>query len=271
VLFGEVNPSGKLTETFPLRLQDNPAYISYPGENGQVRYGEGIFIGYRYYEKKQVETLFPFGFGLSYTTFSYDGLSLSTREIGPDDTLNVSIDITNTGQRAGQEVVQLYVRDKAASVQRPEKELKAFAKVALEPGERRTVTLSIAREALAYYDILKHAWVAEAGEFEVLPGSSSRDIHATDTFTLTASSHFGGPAQNERPRLSLESTLGQLLDEPAARAILTKYVPLTFDAQQLGLASNWKLEQIAGFAPDILTPELLQSIARDLAQLEARS
>jgi beta-glucosidase len=186
VLFGAVNPSGKLTETFPQRLQDHPAYLNYPGEQGRVRYGEGIFIGYRYYEKKRIETLFPFGFGLSYTTFSYTALRLSAREIGPDETLYISIDITNTGQRAGQEIVQLYVRDKASSVQRPEKELKAFAKIHLEPGECQTVTLSIACDALAYYDILKHAWVAEAGEFEVLSGSSSRDIHATDMFTLTA-------------------------------------------------------------------------------------
>ncbi|HEY3994307.1 MAG TPA: glycoside hydrolase family 3 C-terminal domain-containing protein [Ktedonobacteraceae bacterium] len=267
VLFGAVNPSGKLTETFPLRLQDNPAYLSYPGENGQVRYGEGIFVGYRYYEKKQVKTLFPFGFGLSYTTFNYDALSLSTPAIGPAETLSVSIDITNTGQRAGQEVVQIYIRDKAASVQRPEKELKAFAKVQLEAGERRTVTLSIGRDALAYYDILKRAWVAEAGEFEVLVGSSSQDIHATSTFTLTESSRFGGPAAREHTRLSLDNTIAQLLDDPAARAVLTKYLPAQFDIQQVSMISNWRLEQIAGMAPEILTPEVLQSIAKDLEQL----
>ncbi|HXR66636.1 MAG TPA: glycoside hydrolase family 3 C-terminal domain-containing protein [Ktedonobacteraceae bacterium] len=268
VLFGDVNPSGKLTETFPLRLQDNPAYINYPGENGQVRYGEGIFVGYRYYEKKQIETLFPFGFGLSYTSFSYDALNLSAREIGPDETLNVSIDITNTGQRAGQEIVQLYIRDKAASVQRPDKELKAFAKVHLEAGERQAVTLSITRDALAYYDILKRAWIAEAGEFEVLVGSSARDIHATGTFTLTESSRFGGPADQKHARLSLNNTLAQLLDDPAAHAVLTKYFPPQFDIQQVSMVSNWRLEQLASMAPEILTPEILQSIARDLEQLE---
>ncbi|HEX7736434.1 MAG TPA: glycoside hydrolase family 3 C-terminal domain-containing protein [Ktedonobacteraceae bacterium] len=269
VLFGDVNPAGRLSETFPLRLQDNPAYINYPGENGQVRYGEGIFVGYRYYEKKQLGTLFPFGFGLSYTSFSYDTLNLSARAIAPGEMLNVSIDVTNTGQSAGQEVVQLYIRDKAASVQRPEKELKAFAKVHLEPGERRTVMLSIAQDALAYYDIQKQAWVAEAGEFEVLVGSSSQAIHASDTFTLTETSRFGGPAQRGRPRLSLENTLGELLDDPATCAVLTKHVPMSFDVAQLEMARNWRLEQIAGFAPDLLTQELLQSIARDLEQIEA--
>ncbi len=186
VLFGDVNPSGKLPQTFPARLEDNPAYINYPGENGQVHYGEGIFVGYRYYEKKKITPLFPFGFGLSYTTFSYDCLTLSAQEIGPDDTLHVSVTVTNTGSRAGQEVVQLYLRDRASSVQRPEKELKAFAKVHLAAGECRTVTLTIARDALAYYDTLKQSWFAEPGAFEVLVGSSSRDIHLAGTCVLRA-------------------------------------------------------------------------------------
>src|SRR2546430_9924927 len=152
VLFGDTTPSGKLPQTFPVRLEDNPAYLNFPGENGKVYYGEGLFVGYRYYDKKHIAPLFPFGFGLSYTTFSYGPLSLSAQEINPDDTLQVSVDVTNTGLRAGKEVVQLYVRDKQARLQRPEKELKAFAKVHLEPGESKTVTLSIGRDALAYYD-----------------------------------------------------------------------------------------------------------------------
>ncbi len=192
VLFGETNPSGKLPQTFPLRLEDNPAYLNFPGENGRVYYGEGLFIGYRYYEKKEIAPLFPFGFGLSYTTFDYGTLRLSAQEIGPDDTLQVSVDVLNTGQRAGKEVIQVYLRDVKSRLQRPNKELKAFAKAQLEPGERRTVTLAIGRDALAYYDDLAHEWVAEAGEFEVLVGSSSQDIRAAAMFTLTATSHFGG-------------------------------------------------------------------------------
>jgi len=201
VLFGDLNPSGKLPQTFPVRLEDNPAYLNFPGENGKVYYGEGLFVGYRYYEKKQIAPLFPFGFGLSYTSFDYDSLRLSAQEISPDDTLEVAIDVTNTGQRAGKEVVQVYVRDITSRLQRPEKELKAFAKVYLEPGESKTVTLTLARDALAYYDDLAHAWVAEAGEFEVLVGSSSQEIRATATFTLTATSHFGGPLEKEKVRL----------------------------------------------------------------------
>ncbi|GCF08366.1 beta-glucosidase [Dictyobacter arantiisoli] len=184
VLFGDVNPSGKLPQTFPVQLEDNPTYLDFPGENGKNPYTEGVFVGYRYYEKKKIAPLFPFGFGLSYTTFEYSGLQLSASEIKPDETLKVSIDVTNTGQRQGQAVVQLYVRDRKASLQRPEKELKAFAKVALAPGERQTVILSIAKEALAYFDDRLHAWIAEAGEFDVLVGESSQDIHATAPFTL---------------------------------------------------------------------------------------
>ena len=190
VLFGDVTPSGKLPQTFPVRVEDNPAYLNFPGENGKVYYEEGLFVGYRYYDKERIAPLFPFGFGLSYTTFSYSPLRLSSQQINPDEALQVSVDVTNTGPCAGKEVVQLYVRDVQAQLQRPVKELKAFAKVHLEPGEHKTVTLSITREALAYYDDLAHAWVAEAGEFEVLIGASSRDIRATATFALTESSKW---------------------------------------------------------------------------------
>jgi beta-glucosidase len=185
VLFGDTNPSGKLPQTFPVRLGDTPTYLDFPGENGKVYYEEGLFVGYRFYDRRKIAPLFPFGFGLSYTTFSYSSLQLSTQQIGLEDTLQVSIDITNTGQRAGKEVVQVYVRDKQASLQRPEKELKAFTKVQLEPGERKTVILSLTRDTLAYYDDLTHEWIAEAGEFEVLIGASSQDIRASATFTLT--------------------------------------------------------------------------------------
>lgn len=197
VLFGATNPSGKLTQTFPMRLEDNPAYINYPGENGKVYYGEGLFVGYRYYEKKRVAPLFPFGFGLSYTTFEYENIRLSAREIGPEDTVEVSIDVINTGQRAGKEIIQVYVRDIESRLHRPDKELKAFSKVHLEPGERRTVTLALKRDALAYYDDLTREWVAEAGSFEVLVGASSQDIRATDVFTLTRTSRFSDAPQKE--------------------------------------------------------------------------
>jgi beta-glucosidase len=191
VLFGEVNPSGKLPQSFPVRLEHNPAFLNYPGENGRVRYGEGIFVGYRYYEKKKIEPLFPFGFGLSYTTFGYGEAQLSSDTLRPGESLTVSIPISNTGQRAGQEVVQLYVRDPQARLSRPPQELKGFAKVALEPGESSTVTFTLDQRALAYWDDAQHAWVAEAGEFEIAIGSSSRDIHALASFRLLETTTFG--------------------------------------------------------------------------------
>jgi beta-glucosidase len=268
VLFGKVNPSGKLPQTFPLRLEDNPAYINYPGENGRVHYGEGLFVGYRYYEKKKVAPRFPFGFGLSYTTFAYDALRLSTQEIGPADTLEVQIDITNTGSLAGKEIVQLYIRDITASLQRPEKELKAFSKVHLEPGERGSAILSIHREALAYYDDLACEWVAEAGEFEVLVGASSQDIRATALFTLTASSRFGGHPEKKRTRLGMQSTVSELLANEAARAVIDSYMPGVSSMEEVTMVMNWTLEQIAGMVPDMLPDELLQRIISDLERLD---
>jgi beta-glucosidase len=184
LLFGDVNPSGKLTQTYPVRLEDTPSYLNFPGENGKVLYGERIFVGYRHYDTIAINPLFPFGFGLSYTTFAYESLRLSTTSLKDGETLEVSVDIINTGLRQGQEVIQVYLRDPEAQRVRPDKELKAFAKVALEPGERKTVTLLLDRSSLAYYDDAAHQWISEAGKFEILVGASSRDIRANAAFEL---------------------------------------------------------------------------------------
>ena len=183
VLFGDVNPSGRLPTTFPKRIQDNPAYLNFPGENGKVYYGEGIFVGYRYYDEKEIEPLFPFGHGLSYTTFNYENLRLSAERYGPEDEIQVQVDVTNTGARAGQEVVQLYLRDVESSLVRPQKELKAFAKLQLDPGEMETVTLTLHEEDLAFYDDAKHAWIVEPGAFEVLVGRSAGDLCLSEEFS----------------------------------------------------------------------------------------
>ncbi len=182
VLLGEVNPSGKLPVTFPKRYEDNPTYGNYPGAR-RVYYGEGIFVGYRYYDHRGVEPLFPFGFGLSYTTFAYSGLRVpKTAKIGKP--VRVSVRVKNTGERAGKEVVQLYVSDKVSSLPRPPKELKGFAKVALRPGESQTVEFVLDERAFAFYDPDKRRWVVEPGEFEILVGSSSRDIRARATISM---------------------------------------------------------------------------------------
>jgi beta-glucosidase len=186
VLFGKADPGGRLPQSFPVRLEDNPAFPNYPGANGKVRYEEGIFVGYRHYERQGIRPLFPFGHGLSYTTFAYADLRLGADTIGPGDTLTVMLDVTNTGDRRGDEVVQIYVRDPTASLPRPEKELKGFARIALQPGETRTVTHELGMRALAFFDDAQAAWVAEAGTFEVLVGASSEDIRARASFRLTA-------------------------------------------------------------------------------------
>ena len=182
VLFGDGNPCGKLPMTLPRRIEDNPAYINYPGENGKVLYGEGIFVGYRYYDTKKIEPLFPFGHGLSYTTFEYGNLNVPAEVALSDDPIGISVDITNTGSREGKEVVQLYLRDVESSLVRPVKELKGFAKVSLKPGETRTVSFSLRKRDFSFYDPDQPGWVAEPGEFSVLVGSSSRDIRATGSF-----------------------------------------------------------------------------------------
>jgi len=184
VLLGKVNPSGKLPVTFPVRLEDSPAFInaSYPGCR-EVNYGEGIFVGYRYYDQKEVAPLFPFGHGLSYTSFAYSDLKV-TKKVKAGGKVEVSLIVTNTGKAAGKEVVQLYVHDLQSSLPRPPKELKGFAKVALGPGEAGTVAFSLDERAMSFYDPHKQAWVAEPGEFEVLVGSSSRDIRVNAKFVL---------------------------------------------------------------------------------------
>ncbi|HEY5731995.1 MAG TPA: glycoside hydrolase family 3 C-terminal domain-containing protein [Anaerolineales bacterium] len=184
VLFGDVNPSGKLPTTFPVRLVDNPGFINYPGENGKVRYGEGIFVGYRYYDKKDVKPLFPFGHGLSYTQFEYSNLRLSARKMKPDGRLKVKVDVINTGKVIGKEIVQLYVHDLNSTFARPEKELKAFAKVELKSKQKKTVTFTLDREAFWYFDTAINAWSTEAGEFEIQIGASSRDIRLKEKMEL---------------------------------------------------------------------------------------
>jgi beta-glucosidase len=184
VLFGRVNPSGRLPTTIPMRNEDTPAFLNWPGESGHAVYGEGVFIGYRAYEKRRLAPRFPFGHGLSYTEFEYGELVLASDRIGPGDDVRASITVTNRGQRAGSEIVQLYVRDVEASVHRPEKELKAFARVQLEPGQTAVVPFLLDRRALSFWDTTTSSWRAEPGQFEVLVGASSADIRSRASFHL---------------------------------------------------------------------------------------
>ena len=188
VLAGEVNPSGKLPFTFPVRLEDNPAIAldAYPGDGKQVEYKEGIFVGYRWNDRERIKPLFCFGHGLSYTTFEYGKVTAEGRQMGPDGTITVSVPVKNTGSRAGAEIVQLYVSDLKSSLPRPVKELKGFRKITLQPGQEQTVSFTIDRKALSFYDDTKQDWVAEPGTFEALVGASVCDIRGKAAFELTA-------------------------------------------------------------------------------------
>jgi beta-glucosidase len=181
VIFGDVNPSGKLPETFPKRLQDNPSRGFFPGQKRRVSYGEGIYVGYRHYDTKDIEPLFPFGHGLSYTEFEYNNLRIEQNKGG---NVRITLDVKNVGISAGAEVVQLYVRDIEASVDRPDKELKAFAKIELLPSQTKQVELFLSKDAFAFYSPIQKRWVIEPGEFELLIGSSSRDIRLRDKISL---------------------------------------------------------------------------------------
>ncbi len=218
VLLGRVNPSGKLAETYPKRLKHTPAFLNFPGEGGRVRYGERVFVGYRYYDTKDVEPLFPFGHGLSYTTFAYGPLTLSRSTMGPDESLEVSLTVRNTGERAGEEVVQLYIRPRQARVARPVKELKGFDKVALAPGESKPVRFVLTAMDLAYYDPARGAWVAEPGLYDILVGASSRDIRVQATVELTQ-------GLNAETRLDEESAVRAWMQHPAGRAALQQALP----------------------------------------------
>ena len=225
ILFGKVNPSAKLPETFPLKLEDNPSYLSYIGEGDMVEYREGIFVGYRYYDKKKMDVLFPFGYGLSYTTFEYSNLTVDKERLKDTDTLQVTVDITNMGAMAGKEIVQLYVADKKSTVIRPVKELRDFAKVELKPGETKTVTFTLDKRAFAYYSVNIHDWHVETGEFDILIGKSSRDIVLTKTVNVESTVKL--------PFVyTTDTTMGDVMKDPRAWKIVQESMPQAFGGQK---------------------------------------
>ncbi len=208
VLLGVVSPSGKLAETIPLKLSDNPAVGNFPGENHVVRYGEGLLIGYRWYDSRELEVSYPFGHGLSYTSFDYSDLSVRILEDGAQPRVEVALTLTNGGARAAAEVVQVYVSDPEAAVYRPSQELGGFSKVSLEPGASVRVIVELDQRAFAYWHSARAEWVVEGGEFQVRIGASSRDIRLSETITLS-----GGDVSVP---LEVDSTYGEFLEVPDA-------------------------------------------------------
>jgi beta-glucosidase len=243
LLLGAANPSGRLAETLPLRLEDTPSYLNFPGEAGQVRYGEGIFVGYRGYDALDRQVSYPFGHGLSYTSFGYADLTANVTGSHQDNDLVVAVTcrVTNTGDRRGKEVVQLYVRDPEASVARPVRELKAFAKVDLDPGEATVVEFTLAARDLSYWSTRVNDWVLEGGEFELAVGASSRDLRLTTTVDIAAP-----PLP---VRLDGMATLEEWLADPSGSALLHKAVGTDEDGRPKGILGNEELLPVIGNFP----------------------
>lgn len=208
ILSGKVNPSGKLPETYPVKYDDTPAFNYYPGNPASVEHRESIYIGYRYYEKANKEVLYPFGHGLSYTTFEYSDIKLDKTEMDENEKLSVSFKVRNTGNVAGAEIAQVYVSDKESTIFRPVKELKGFRKIQLEPGEEKEITVELCRRAFAFYNVLANDWCVESGDFDIMVGASSSDIRLCATvkvnakeseipdYSATAPDYYTGNIQN---------------------------------------------------------------------------
>jgi beta-glucosidase len=219
ILTGRVNPSGKLAETFPVRFVDTPAQ-PFPGGPMTVEYRESIYVGYRYFDTAKVDVLFPFGHGLSYTSFAYRDLVITLS----GDAVIARFKVKNTGKVAGQEIAQLYVRDVQSTIFRPDKELKGFAKVELQPGEETEVTLTLDKRAFAYYDVPSRDWVVEAGDFEILVGASSRDIRLTASLSLDAQG-VASPVNKENLSAYYNISAGRHFSQADFEALLGRPVP----------------------------------------------
>lgn len=217
ILFGRVNPSAKLPETFPLKLEDNPSYLTYPGEGDRTAYAEGVYVGYRYYDKKKMDVLFPFGHGLSYTSFSYSDLTVDKEELDDTDTLKVSVKVTNTGKLEGKEIIQLYVGASSGKIQRPVKELRDFAKISLKPGETKEVTFTLGRRAFAYWNTTLKNWHVLTDDYNIMIGASSRDIRCQKSVRVNSTVRI--------PVIyTLDTTFGDVMENEKAAAAIHKFM-----------------------------------------------
>ena len=213
LLFGAVSPSGKLAETFPMRLEDNPSYLNFPGDGDTVNYAEGLYVGYRWYDARRMPVRWPFGYGLSYTTFEYSNLRLSAEKLAQDDVLEVQVDVTNTGSVGAKEIVELYVHSAHEGVSRPEQELKGFEKVYVAPGATETVSFRLCRRAFSYYNVDIADWYAEGGAYEIRIGASSRDIRLTAVVELE-------PGRPLPVKVTPDTTLGDAKRIPGWEQVL---------------------------------------------------
>lgn len=245
VVTGSVNPSGKLAETFPNRIEDTPAFLNFPGYDDVVEYREGIYVGYRYYDAKKMDVLFPFGHGLSYTTFAYSNLTIDKAEMTDEEEVTVRYEITNTGKVFGQEVAQLYVTRKTGGVPRAVRELKGFEKVALDPGETKAVSFTLGRRAFAYFNAEMNDWCVEEGVYGVEIGASSRAIRLEGELKVR-------PVMPHYRPFTLNSTLGDLMKNPVAAPVVEVLLKAAFPMPEDGapvLGMEGGLLEMLGSAP----------------------
>ncbi len=271
ILFGKVNPSGKLPETIPYQLEDNPSYLYYSGEGDRVEYREGVFVGYRYYDKKKMAVRFPFGYGLSYTTFAYSEPKLSAERILDSETVTIRVDVTNTGSRAGKETVQLYVSAPDSAVIRPVRELRGFDKIELAPGETKMVSFTLDKRAFAYWNTDIHDWHVESGRYLIQVGGSSRDIAIEQEVYVESTTKL--------PRhYTMDTTFGDLMDDPEAMELIAPLMHVDFlekkenedttDAaaeaitaeMQAAMMKYMPLRGVFSFASGSVTPQQVQEV-----------
>ena len=271
LLYGDANPCGHLAETFPVKLSDNPSYLYYGGEGDEADYREGVFVGYRYYDKKEMPVLFPFGFGLSYTTFACSNLRLSGAKITDQETLTAAVTVTNTGSRAGKTVVQLYVGDRESTVLRPIRELKGFEKVELQPGESRDVTFTLDKRAFAYWNAAIHDWHVETGAFTIEVGQSSRDIEVSGEVTVestvalprhyTADSIFMDVMADPKAKEALGPMLASIQKAFAPSADAGDAAQEAISADMgLAMMRYMPLRGLVSFSPDKVTDDTLKQL-----------
>ena len=241
VLWGTVNPCGKLGETWPLKMSDTPCFLTYP-QKKKATYEEGVFVGYRYYEKKQMPVAFPFGFGLSYTEFSYGNLQIEKDSVKDTETVKVRVDVTNTGKTAGKEIVQLYVGEKNAPVPRPVKELKGFRKISLEPGETKAVEFTLDKRSFAYYEEELHDWYAPTDTYEISVGASSTDIRLSGEIRVVS-------AAVRDDSFTVYSSLEELLADPVAMQVMSAAMGGAFGGAQGEEGKDGQQTQSLGESP----------------------
>ena len=250
LLFGKANPSGKLAETFPLRLEDTPCYLNFPGNGRTSVYSEGIFVGYRWYDSRKIPVLFPFGYGLSYTTFEYSNLKVSKSAFKDIDGVEVSVTVKNTGAVEGKEVVQLYVSDKTGVEIRPEKELKGFEKVNLKPGESKEVSFKLDKRSFAYWNTDINDWYAPSGKYILSAGASSRDIRASVEVDVTSTS-------KKAFTITPQTTIGDMLRNREMAAIIKPEFEAACN-KIIGNVSDEEFEKLFPFTKEAMV-EMIKS------------